>query len=381
VYFPARSASLTSFVVLASLLAAACSRKESPPPAPPAPVTAGEPAAETAHALPAGIDWFHGDVDAAFAAAREQSKPLFLYWGAEWCPPCAQIKATIFNRREFQERSRLFIPVYLDGDTPSAQKQGERFGVIGYPTMILFRPDGTEITRLPGGVDVERYGTILDVALSDARPVAEIVTAAVSGAELSANDWRLLAYYSWGSDAGRVIAEEAGADTLRKLSDRCPAELRPECARLFFEYLAVVDQKSMNGLERASNRKQLLDLLDEPAVQSANVSMLLYVRTPALGRELARTARAGRGMGLGAGCARGQRGRRRSPLGSGTAQPVARPGRAAETRRAGRTPPGEPARQRPRDHRRSRPRNQRRAGTADGDQRRSSPAVGCRTGG
>jgi len=276
VYFPARSASLTSFVVLASLLAAACSRKESPPPAPPAPVTAGEPAAETAHALPAGIDWFHGDVDAAFAAAREQSKPLFLYWGAEWCPPCAQIKATIFNRREFQERSRLFIPVYLDGDTPSAQKQGERFGVIGYPTMILFRPDGTEITRLPGGVDVERYGTILDVALSDARPVAEIVTAAVSGAELSANDWRLLAYYSWGSDAGRVIAEEAGADTLRKLSDRCPAELRPECARLFFEYLAVVDQKSMNGLERASNRKQLLDLLDEPAVQRANVSMLLY---------------------------------------------------------------------------------------------------------
>ena len=106
--------------------------------------------------------------------------------------------------------------------------------------------------------------------------MAEIVTAAVSGAELSANDWRLLAYYSWGSDTGRVIAEDASADTLRKLSDRCPAELRPECARLFFEYLAAVDQKSMNGLERASNRKQLLDLLDEPAVQSANVSMLLY---------------------------------------------------------------------------------------------------------
>ena len=29
------------------------------------------------------------------------------------------------------------------------------FGVVGYPTMILFRPDGTEITRLPGGVDVD----------------------------------------------------------------------------------------------------------------------------------------------------------------------------------------------------------------------------------
>jgi thioredoxin-related protein len=267
---------LTSFVVLASLLAGACSRNEPPAPAPSAQAPAPEHAEESAHSLPAGIDWFHGDVDAAFAAAKSESKPLFLYWGAEWCPPCAQIKATIFNRREFQERSRLFIPVYLDGDTPSAQKQGERFGVIGYPTMILFRPDGTEITRLPGGVDVERYATILDVALADARPVAEIVAAAASGAELTPNDWRLLAYYSWGTDNGRVLAPDAAAGTLLTLSERCPADLRPECTRLFFEYLAAVDRESMDGLERASARKRLLDLLDEPAVQRANVDMLLY---------------------------------------------------------------------------------------------------------
>ena len=86
-----------------------------------------------AHHLPAGIDWFDGDVDAAFAAAKAADKPLFLYWGAEWCPPCAQIKATIFNQREFQERSRLFVPVYLDGDTPSAQKHGETLRRRGLP--------------------------------------------------------------------------------------------------------------------------------------------------------------------------------------------------------------------------------------------------------
>src|SRR4026208_2064150 len=92
--------------------------------------------------LPRGIGWFDGEVDAAFAAAKAADKPLFLYWGAEWCPPCSQIKATIFNQREFQERSRLFVPVYLDGDTPSAQKHGETFAVNGYPTMILFRSAG-----------------------------------------------------------------------------------------------------------------------------------------------------------------------------------------------------------------------------------------------
>src|SRR5688572_28733883 len=148
-------------LVCVALALAGCGRKAPAPAA--APLAAAAAGAGETH-LPKGIDWFEGDLDAAFAAAKAADKPLFLYWGAEWCPPCSQIKATIFNQREFQERSRLFVPVYLDGDTPSAQKHGETFAVNGYPTMILFRADGKEITRLPGGVDVTRYATILDVA-------------------------------------------------------------------------------------------------------------------------------------------------------------------------------------------------------------------------
>jgi len=269
-------------VLVTSALLAGCGRKE---PAPAAETKA--PAATQAdHAanehLPPGIEWFAGDVDAAFAAAKSSSKPLFLYWGAEWCPPCAEIKATIFNRREFQERSRLFVPVYLDGDTPSAQKQGERFGVVGYPTMILFRPDGAEITRLPGSVDIERYAKILDVALADARPVKEILAAAAHGGDVTANDWRLLAYYSWSTDNGRALAKAREVGTFRTLSARCPVELQADCARLFFEYLgaaaghAANGQSRLTGLDRAIARKQLLDLLTEPAVGRANVANLLF---------------------------------------------------------------------------------------------------------
>jgi thiol-disulfide isomerase/thioredoxin len=263
---------------------AACSRKE--PPATtavkPATTVAEAPAPAAGSHLPPGIDWYQGDVDAAFAAAKAAPKPLFLYWSAEWCPPCAQIKSTIFNRREFQERSRLFVPVYLDGDTPSAQKQGERFGVIGYPTMILFRPDGTEITRLPGGVDVERYAKILDVALADARPVKEILAAATQGGEVSSNDWQLLAYYSWGTDNGRVLPDKERVATFRTLSQRCPVEMQPDCARLFFDYLDAQSsaqkdgKKGMTGLERATARRTVLELLASPAVGRANTDNLMY---------------------------------------------------------------------------------------------------------
>jgi thioredoxin-related protein len=279
-------------VVLAALAFTACARKE---PAASAQVDAAPSpaAADASHAVPGshrppGIAWFDGDVDAAFAAAKAAPKPLFLYWGAEWCPPCAQIKSTIFNRREFQERSRLFVPVYLDGDTPSAQKQGERFGVVGYPTMILFRPDGTEITRLPGSVGIERYGRILDVALADARPVKEILATATQGGEVSGNDWQLLAYYSWGTDNGRLMPAADRVATFRTLSQRCPAEMSADCARLFFAYLGAASdaaedgKKPLSGLERAEDRKHLLELLGSPAVGRANVDNLLYGQKDAI---------------------------------------------------------------------------------------------------
>lgn len=135
------------FIVLA-LLAGCSKAPESPVVSTPTPVAT--PVA--APASPQTIAWVRpegADIDPIFAKARAENTPVYLYWGAVWCPPCNQIKATVFNRQDFMERSKLFVPVYLDGDTPGAQKLGARFKVRGYPTMILFRPDGTELTRLP----------------------------------------------------------------------------------------------------------------------------------------------------------------------------------------------------------------------------------------
>ena len=121
----------------------------------PAPVSAENPAD--------GIDWYEGTVDEAFAEAKLSGKPIYLYWGAVWCPPCHAIAATVFKSPEFIERSKLFIAVYLDGDYEDAQAYGEEFGVRGYPTMIVFDSDGAELTRIPGGIDLEAYASVLDL--------------------------------------------------------------------------------------------------------------------------------------------------------------------------------------------------------------------------
>jgi len=232
----------------------------------------------------AGIAWRKGDVDAAFAAAKAEGKPVFLYWGAKWCPPCNQVMSTIFNRQDFIERSRHFIPVYVDGDAPNAQKEGARFKVSGYPTMVLFTPDGIEITRLPGEVDAERYMKVLTESMNGAKPVKATLAAALNQATdhhrlvaarrdtlvaarrdtLVAADWRMLAYYSWITDEQQLAAEQDLPATLARLAKACPADQPDTATRLQLQALVAASQaKSKPAVSKGANELLLAVLSDD----------------------------------------------------------------------------------------------------------------------
>ncbi len=184
-----------------------------------------------------GIDWFDGTVDEAFATAAREHKPVFLYWGAVWCPPCHAINNTVFKSPAFIERSRLFVPVYLDGDTPNAQSAGERFGVRGYPTMIVFDPQGGELTRIPGGIDIQAYANVLDLTLADSASAASIVVRILGGeTRVSASECTQLAFYSWGQDT-TILADRDEAAAFRRMYEACPAPLESPRSILYLNWL------------------------------------------------------------------------------------------------------------------------------------------------
>jgi thiol-disulfide isomerase/thioredoxin len=211
----------------------ACGKADTP--SAPAPAAAPAEAVNLAavHADSPGIAWFKGDVDAAFVSARASNKPVLLYWGAQWCPPCKQLKSAVFSRPDFIEKSKLFVPVYLDGDLPDAQKYGDEFRVTGYPTVVVFKPDRTEITRIAGNMDLSLYAGVLDNVLGDVRPVKDVIDLAVKGeAPLAADDCRRLAYHAFGLEDDGVFPSAKLQVAFENAARACPAELTLERARL-----------------------------------------------------------------------------------------------------------------------------------------------------
>mgnify|MGYP001544232356 CR=1 FL=1 len=101
------------------------------------------------------------DLDEALAKAKEVDKPVLVdFSGSDWCIWCIRLDKEVFAQAEFIEWAKdHVVPCLLDfprkerKDTVSAEQQKknkeafEKFGVRGYPTVLLLAPDGTVIAR------------------------------------------------------------------------------------------------------------------------------------------------------------------------------------------------------------------------------------------
>ena len=222
-----------------ALLMALCGCQKPPPVTPVSPVTPAPQAGATHPSRPEGVAWFEGDVAAAFTASEQQHKPVFVYFGAVWCPPCQELKATMFHRQDFLGKLSLFVPVYLDGDAPDAQRWASEFKVTGYPTMLILDSKRAELERVSGGMDLSRYSDMLDLGLAASRPLSEVLAAVSNGsAALSSADCRRLAYNGWGLQDEWLSSDDhpgwlaATSDALSQAAMRCPADAAQERARL-----------------------------------------------------------------------------------------------------------------------------------------------------
>ena len=113
----------------------------------------------------AGPDW-GTDLAAGQARAAKEHKALVVYFtGSTWCPPCKLLHAELLPSKAFADFAKDKVLVMLDYPPLSGRSEDkvkanpalgqlmqikEQHKVPGFPTMLLFGPDGKEKGRRSG---------------------------------------------------------------------------------------------------------------------------------------------------------------------------------------------------------------------------------------
>jgi thiol:disulfide interchange protein DsbD len=98
-----------------------------------------------------------------FTAAQRSGEPFVLYFEADWCLPCKEMKARTFVATEVLEAATGTRLLSVDITEPGRYVRliQESFEVVGAPMTIFFGPDGKERHRRFGFIPPKDYARLL----------------------------------------------------------------------------------------------------------------------------------------------------------------------------------------------------------------------------
>ena len=113
----------------------------------------------------ASADAWLTDYAQALATAKTQNKAVLIdFTGSDWCGWCIKLDREVFNVADFKsyaEQKLILLKIdFPRGKAIPAQEKAQneklaaQYGVQGFPTVIVLKPDGSkagELGYLPGG--------------------------------------------------------------------------------------------------------------------------------------------------------------------------------------------------------------------------------------
>ena len=110
--------------------------------------------------------------DEASQKAAQAGKIVFVDFYTTWCGPCRLMDKTTWTNDEvirlLQEKT---VPIQVDAEKET--KLAERYHIEGYPTMLLLKPEGTELDRFLGYRDAKTFLADFNGALKGRDPAVK----------------------------------------------------------------------------------------------------------------------------------------------------------------------------------------------------------------
>lgn len=93
-------------------------------------------------------------LDRALALARVQGKPVLVDFSAIWCPTCRVLHAEVFTNAAVKESIQSgFVLSRVDYESPGAGTFMQRYGVKGFPSLLVLSADGGLLRHVPVSFD------------------------------------------------------------------------------------------------------------------------------------------------------------------------------------------------------------------------------------
>ncbi len=143
---PKKLAALWSGVVAGALLVVGCEIRDEPlPQQSPATSTGDQPGGS--QAARGRLPFVEG-YQQGYARATAESKPMLVFFTAEWCQFCHQMADEAFTNPQVVRLAEQFVCILVDADREPEVCQ--QFQVNGYPTIQFLSPRGVPLERIVG---------------------------------------------------------------------------------------------------------------------------------------------------------------------------------------------------------------------------------------
>lgn len=166
---------MRAFVLIALLLGTACSSTPEPvattvqaPPVDTRPPLGGPPyppgnVVRHNNPAPVGLAFtpYNLPLNSVLTDARRSGRPALLLFRADWCGYCKKLERETLPDAQVRTEASRFTSVAYDAEQPEGRALAQRYGVRGFPTLVLVDAAGNKVDSWAGYSEPHIYAAII----------------------------------------------------------------------------------------------------------------------------------------------------------------------------------------------------------------------------